>query len=181
MRNVRNCILISIGLLIVYSVIILYSPAGDIIKDKRSEIEYLKEIRKNPKNRNAYASLSFLYCQKEEYEKALKIQKNLIENTKANANDYVVLTDLYKKIGKDKKFYKDSIMKYLREAQKLPDISVLGLILIGNGFKEIGEDSLTINIFNRALNRFPKDSASYYNHLKKEIVEGIEAIKREEK
>jgi len=177
MKNIPKCLLVLIGLLIFYTLIILYSPVGDILKDKRTEVQYLNKIRKNTEDKNNYAMLNILYCQREKYDKALEIQKELIKNTKAGVNDYVFLADLYMKIDKDKETYEDSAMKYLKETQTLANLSVLDLILIGNGFKRIKEDSLAINAFDKALTVFSKDSAEYYNNLKKQVLDNIKAVK----
>ena len=177
MKNIAKYISGSIVLLIFYTLIILYSPLGDIIKNKRTEIQYFKEIRKDPNNGNNYARLNILYFQEEKYEKALEIQKKLIKNTKAKVNDYVVLADLYMEIDKEGKTHKDSAMKYLKETQTWPDLSVYDLILIGNSFEKLGEDSLAIKAFDKALNVFSKDSAEYYNRLKTQILNNIKAVK----
>jgi len=181
MKNILKCLLFLLGLLIFYTLIILYSPVGDVLKNKRAELQYLNKIRKNPEDKNNYVMLNIIYCRREEYDKALKIQKELIKNTKARVNDYVFLADLFMKIDKDTGTYKDSAMKYLKEAQTCPDRSVSDLILIGNGYKRLGEDSLAVNAFEKALTVFSKDSAEYYNRLKKQVLNNIKAVKEIQK
>lgn len=181
MKNIVKCLLVLLGLIIFYTLIILYSPVGDFLKNKRAEVQYLNKIRKNPEDKNNYVMLNIIYSRRGEYDKALKIQKELIKNTEAGVNDYVFLADLFMKVDKDIGTYKDSAMKYLKEAQTCPDRSVSDLILIGNGYKRLREDSLAINAFEIALTKFSKDSAEYYNRLKKQVLNNIKAVKEIQK
>lgn len=179
MKTFKCCILTSIVLLIISTLMIIYTPFGEIIEEKRFANACIKEIKEKSSQVFAYNRLILFYENKRNYKKAIKTQKKQIRNTEPKPEYYLSLADFYGKIIPYKDSYRDSTVKYLKKAREFSKIRAFDLISIAENYQEIGKDSLALYLCNKALEVLPKDSASFYNHLKGEIIKEIELLEEE--
>lgn len=175
-----KCIISSFIILALYILLVFFTPLGEILISIRIENKYLDEIKNNPENINAYNGLLHHYLDNKKYEKAFNLQKRLIESTQPDANDYVSLADIYRKIDSSENAHVDSTMKYLKKAMELPELEVWDLIMVGKEFKKIDNDSLALGILNKALDRLKNaPGISWHTSLRKRILQVRKSIKQD--
>lgn len=167
--------------IVIWTILILLTPVGEFITDKREEIKYTREIKKNPEKTNPYTHLIGLYLMNEEYEKALNIKKKRLDIAPAKADFMLSIASMYTMLLEQNPRYEDSARKYLNKALAYPDSAYFNSLgMIGNIYYELGEDSLALVMYKRELSRFIDDTVKLLaKSQKKSIMNRIKKLKKE--
>jgi len=172
--------------LFIYVFCAIFTPVGEYICNKREEVKYLREIKKNPNNIENYHKLTILYWKKNDYNNVLEwYKRQLSVDTTALAELHAQISNMFLIVGSDslnKPSYRDSAFKYVRKAQMIGDEDPFVLSTIANLYKQLGEDSLALELYKEVLTQFHGDSLMLESKLfKQNLIESIANLEKNEK
>lgn len=169
----------------IYVFLTVFTPLGEYLCNKHEEVKYMREIKKNPSNIDTYNKLTILYWKQNDYSKLLECyRKQLSIDTTKQAELYAQIANMFLIVGSSngEPSYKDSALKYIREAQKIRSNDPFILDAIANVYAQLEEDSLALYLYKKALAQFHGDSLMLDSKLfKQELLKKIENLKKDEK